>query len=44
MELLLILIYVSICYAVFKVFRIPVNHGRWQPRRWAESSVSRYCY
>ena len=25
MELLLILIYVSICYAVFKVFRIPVN-------------------
>src|SRR5882757_4342689 len=25
MELLLILIYVSICYAVFKIFRIPVN-------------------
>jgi multidrug resistance efflux pump len=25
MELLLILIYVSICYAVFKVFKIPVN-------------------
>ena len=25
MELLLILIYVSICYVVFKVFRIPVN-------------------
>jgi len=25
MELLLILIYLSICYAVFKVFRIPVN-------------------
>ena len=25
MELLLILLYVSICYAVFKVFRIPVN-------------------
>src|SRR5215510_5923027 len=25
MELLLILIYVSICYATFKVFRIPVN-------------------
>jgi multidrug resistance efflux pump len=25
MELLLILIYVSLCYAVFKVFRIPVN-------------------
>jgi multidrug resistance efflux pump len=25
MELLLILIYVSICYAVFKLFRIPVN-------------------
>jgi multidrug resistance efflux pump len=26
MELLLILIYVSICYVIFKVFRIPVNH------------------
>ena len=25
MELLLILIYVSICYVTFKVFRIPVN-------------------
>ena len=25
MELLLILIYVSICYAIFKIFRIPVN-------------------
>jgi multidrug resistance efflux pump len=25
MELLLILIYVSICYAVFKIFKIPVN-------------------
>src|SRR6516225_9252852 len=25
MELLLILIYISICYVVFKVFRIPVN-------------------
>lgn len=25
MELLLILIYVAICYAIFKVFRIPVN-------------------
>lgn len=25
MELLLILIYVAICYAVFKIFRIPVN-------------------
>jgi hypothetical protein len=25
MELLLILIYVSICYVVFKLFRIPVN-------------------
>ena len=25
MELLLILIYVSICYVVFKVFKIPVN-------------------
>ena len=25
MELLLILLYVSICYVVFKVFRIPVN-------------------
>jgi hypothetical protein len=25
MELLLILIYVSLCYVVFKVFRIPVN-------------------
>ena len=25
MELLLILIYVSICYATFKVFKIPVN-------------------
>ena len=25
MELLLILIYVSLCYAVFKVFRIPVG-------------------
>ena len=25
MELLLILIYVSFCYVVFKVFRIPVN-------------------
>ena len=25
MELLLILIYLSICYAVFKIFRIPVN-------------------
>ena len=25
MELLLILIYVSICYVIFKVFRIPVN-------------------
>ncbi len=25
MELLLVLIYVSICYAVFKIFRIPVN-------------------
>src|ERR1700761_5632529 len=25
MELLLILIYVSICYVVFKIFRIPVN-------------------
>src|SRR6266480_1073412 len=25
MELLLIMIYVSICYVVFKVFRIPVN-------------------
>src|SRR6201990_3243448 len=25
MELLLILIYVSLCYAVFKIFRIPVN-------------------
>src|SRR3954454_8156411 len=25
MELLLILIYVSLCYVIFKVFRIPVN-------------------
>ena len=25
MELLLILIYVSLCYVVFKIFRIPVN-------------------
>src|SRR5215475_3157555 len=25
MELLLILIYVSICYVIFKIFRIPVN-------------------
>src|SRR6266567_5921552 len=25
MELLLILIYVSICFAIFKIFRIPVN-------------------
>jgi len=25
MELLLILLYVSICYVVFKVFKIPVN-------------------
>jgi hypothetical protein len=25
MELLLILLYVAICYAVFKAFRIPVN-------------------
>ncbi len=25
MELLLILIYVSICYVIFKVFKIPVN-------------------
>src|SRR5690349_23265824 len=25
MELLLILIYVSICYAIFKIFKIPVN-------------------
>ena len=25
MELLLILIYISICYVVFKVFKIPVN-------------------
>ena len=25
MELLLILLYVSICYVVFKVFRIPIN-------------------
>src|SRR5436309_12056132 len=25
MELLLILLYVSICYVVFKIFRIPVN-------------------
>lgn len=25
MELLLILIYVSICYVIFKLFRIPVN-------------------
>src|SRR5207245_9657816 len=25
MELLLIMIYVSICYVVFKIFRIPVN-------------------
>src|SRR5499426_3703817 len=25
MELLLILIYVTICYAIFKIFRIPVN-------------------
>jgi multidrug resistance efflux pump len=25
MELLLILIYVSLCYAIFKIFRIPVN-------------------
>src|SRR4029079_16664606 len=25
MELLLILIYTSICYAIFKIFRIPVN-------------------
>src|SRR5207253_9830695 len=25
MELLLILIYVSICYMIFKIFRIPVN-------------------
>ena len=25
MKLLLIVIYVSICYAVFKIFRIPVN-------------------
>src|SRR5438270_12770404 len=25
MELLLILIYVSICYVVFKLFRIPIN-------------------
>jgi hypothetical protein len=27
---MLILIYVSICYAVFKIFRIPVN--QWSPR------------
>src|SRR5262245_593964 len=25
MELLLILIYVSLCYVIFKIFRIPVN-------------------
>ena len=25
MELLLILIYVSLCYVVFKLFKIPVN-------------------
>jgi len=25
MELLLILIYVSICYVIFKLFKIPVN-------------------
>jgi hypothetical protein len=25
MELLLILIYVSICFVIFKVFKIPVN-------------------
>jgi multidrug resistance efflux pump len=25
MELLLLLIYVSLCYVIFKVFRIPVN-------------------
>lgn len=25
MDLLLILIYAAICYAIFKIFRIPVN-------------------
>jgi multidrug resistance efflux pump len=29
MELLLILIYVSICWVVFKLFRIPVNQWSW---------------
>ena len=35
MELLLILIYLSICYVVFKSFQIPSTNGRSLPRRWA---------
>ena len=41
MEFLLILIYVSICYAVFKIFGFRSTNGRSQPRRWAASSASR---
>ena len=42
MEILLVLIYVSICVVIFKLFRIPVN-GRSPPPRWAEFSASHSC-
>ena len=43
MELLLILIYVSICYAVFKIFGYRSTNGLSRPRLWAASSVLPCC-
>ena len=34
MDLLIVLTYVALAWAVFKIFRIPVNRGRWRRRRW----------
>lgn len=41
MDLLLILIYVAICYAAFKIFRIPVNQWSLATARWAGLSAYR---
>ena len=40
MDLLLILTYAAICYAIFKLFKIPVNATRYSQRRWEVSFCS----